>query len=141
MQLPQEKGARLRALLHLMQHKHTATKRELQSLAGVLYHASTIIKPGRSFLRRIFELIASLKLNHHRARLNKCFHAELEWWSTFMGEWNAKSMFYRSSRESPDVEFLERCVRLMGLWGHLEWSMVTNTVATKVLHAGGVHSS
>ena len=72
------------------------------------------MKPGRTFLRRIFELIATLQQDHHRARLNKSFYADLEWWSTFMTGWNATSMFYRSRRETPDVEFWSDA---SGSWG------------------------
>ena len=114
LQLPLDKIERLSLLLNQMTNRNSATKKELQSLAGCLQHAATVVKPGRTFLRRIFELIATLQQDHHRARLNKSFYADLEWWSTFMSGWNATSMFYRSRRVTPDVEFWSDA---SGSWG------------------------
>ena len=36
--------------------RRTLTKRELQSLTGLLQHASTVVRPGRAFLQRLYAL-------------------------------------------------------------------------------------
>ena len=117
LQLPLDKIERLSLLLNQMTNWNSATKNELQSLAGCLQHAATVVKPGRTFLRRIFELIATLQQDHHRSRLNKSFYADLEWWSTFMTGWNATSMFYRSRKVTPDVEFWSDASVFLGAAG------------------------
>ena len=52
---------------------------ELQLLAGKLQHAGKVGKPGRAFLRRVFELLAAVRADHHHIRLNASFRSESGW--------------------------------------------------------------
>ena len=53
-------------------------KRELFSLVGQLQHVCCIVKPSRSFLRRMIELSSVVKDLHHHIRLNKGFRSDLQ---------------------------------------------------------------
>ncbi len=56
--IPREKLGRLRKLVAEWKGRHFCKKRELDSLVGKLQHPCRVVKPGRSFLRRLFELLS-----------------------------------------------------------------------------------
>lgn len=58
LRLPKEKLDRIIALLADWSNMRSCTKKELQSLIGQLQHAATIIKPGRTFLRRMHDMLS-----------------------------------------------------------------------------------
>ena len=87
--LPPAKLCRLKQVIDDWSSKSWYTKRDLESLIGLLQHASTIVKPGRSFLRQI------IKLNKNPQRLiwlNQAFHSDLAWWRLCLKAWNGTSM-------------------------------------------------
>ena len=49
LRLPSKKLSRLRSLLDIVAGKKAISKRELQSLVGLLQHATKVVKPGCSF--------------------------------------------------------------------------------------------
>ncbi len=88
MSLPQEKLEHLCTMIQDRESKKSCTKRELLSLIGYLQHACRVIKPGRSFLRRMIDLSAGVRALHHRVRLNAGFRSDLKWWHCFLPLWN-----------------------------------------------------
>lgn len=46
------------------------------------------VKPERSFLRRMIKLSKVAKQLHHHIHLNAEFWSDLEWWVTFLPQWN-----------------------------------------------------
>ena len=60
--LPTEKLQRLRTLLAEWQGRKSGLRRELESLVGQLQHASKVVRTGRCFLRRLYDLLAN---THH----------------------------------------------------------------------------
>ena len=71
--LPQDKLTRLSDLLASWSSRKVCTKHDLDSLIGQLQHASAIIKPGRSFLRRMIILSKGRRCPSHPIRLNQGF--------------------------------------------------------------------
>ena len=63
--LPEEKLARLRLELRAWGNRRSASKRQLQSLIGLLNHAAKVVRPGRPFLRT---LIDTMKIPAGRTR-------------------------------------------------------------------------
>ena len=85
--LPPEKLHRLKQVIDEWSSKSWCTKCYLESLIGLLQHASTVVKPGRSFLRRMIELN---KIAHNPQRpigLNQAFHSDLAWWRLYLKAW------------------------------------------------------
>ena len=87
--LPQDKLRRLQQLLSTWGDKRACTRRELQSLLGLRNHACKVVRPGRSFLRRMLNLLRQAEAStapcaHHFIRLNAGFRADLQWWRTFV---------------------------------------------------------
>ena len=92
LRLPREKLLHLRSLIQAWQGKKSCTKRQLLSLIGYLQHASTVIKPGRTFLRRMID--TSKRQVHLDAplRLNTEFRSDITWWALFLDRWNGVSL-------------------------------------------------
>ena len=95
LRLPQKKISELKGLIRDWLGRRSCRKRELQSLVGKLQHACKVVKPGRSFLRQMFELLAGVHKDYHHIRLNTSFRSDLVWWDTFLEAWNGKSILRR----------------------------------------------
>lgn len=103
LRLPPEKLARIQELLKVWSRKKKATKRDLKSLVGQLQHASTVVKPGRTFLRRMYDLLSTVKLPHHYIRLSESFRSDLAWWSLFLRHWDGSAMMSPSHPPTPSA--------------------------------------
>ncbi len=73
--------------------KKAHTRKELESLLGHLSHAASIVRPGRTFLRQLFNLMHSVRDPGHYVRLNAGARADLAWWRCFLQNWNGSSFF------------------------------------------------
>lgn len=91
--LPQEKFNKIRLALDKFKHREKATPLELQSVIGLFNFACAVIVPGRAFLRRIIDLTIGLKKSHHHRQLSKDARTDFLAWSSFMFQFNGKSMF------------------------------------------------
>ena len=90
--LPPAKLAELQSILASWSGRRSCCKKELESLVGKLAHACKVVRPGKTFLRRMFELLSGVRQPHHHVRLNVPFRSDLVWWSTFIGAWNGVSL-------------------------------------------------
>ena len=94
LRLPPEKLERLRTLLRQWSYRKACPRKDLESLIGQLNHACKVVRAGRSFLRRMIDLLHSVRgtsRDHTLIRLNAGFHADLAWWQTFIVSWNGVS--------------------------------------------------
>ena len=92
--LPEEKLMHLRARLEEWGDRKACQRKELESLVGLLNHACKVVRLGRSFLRRMIDLLHSMpdsSRSNHPIRLNWEFRSDLAWWSSFVSGWNGKS--------------------------------------------------
>ena len=113
--LPQAKLLRLQELIASWRYRTSCTKHDLDSLIGQLQHASAVVKPGRSFLRRMIVLSKSRKHPSHYLRLNCGFQADLSWWHMFLGHWNGISMMSAIGISSPSFTVTSDA---SGSWGY-----------------------
>ena len=90
--VPTLKLTELRQLLHSWGAKKACSRRDLESLVGKLAHVSRVIPPGKTFMRRMFELLHGVRQAHHHIRLGISFRSDLAWWVMFMDSWNGVSM-------------------------------------------------
>ena len=75
-----------------MVSKEKATKREiLSSLTGLLQHATKVVKPGHTFVARMYATAAKVKRLSYFTRLTKGFRSDLQWWHMFIIRWNGIS--------------------------------------------------
>ena len=88
LRLPEDKLRALKDLLASWRGRRWCRKSELQSLAGKLQHATKVVRPGRTFLQRVFELLRATYRGHHHIWLNRGMHSDLAWWDLFVDSWN-----------------------------------------------------
>lgn len=99
--LPKEKLQRLKREIQRWRSRLVCTKRELLSLIGQLQHACCVVKPGRTFLRRMINLASTVRELHFKVRLNKSFRSDLAWWACFLPAWNGTGMMEGVVSASP----------------------------------------
>ena len=103
--LPQDKFDRILALLNSWSHKHHCTRKELESLIGNLQHACKVVPAGRTFIRRMINLLSAFRREDHPIRLNREFHLDLTWWCEFFHSWNGHSfLLYPQWAPVPDLQ-------------------------------------
>ena len=126
--LPKAKLSELHSLLHLWKGRKAITKREAQSLAGKLQHAATVVRPGRCFVRHIYELTSVKGGPNQLLRLNRQARSDIQWWLTFIDSWNGVSLFWKSRRSMPDIKVVSDASGSWGCgalsannWFHFQW--------------------
>ena len=92
LRLPEDKLNRLIDLVNTFSHKASASKRQLQSLAGSLNFACQVVRGGRTFIRREIDCINKLNVSSHRCRLSTDFRADVSWWKEFLVTFNGRRM-------------------------------------------------
>ena len=104
LRFPEEKLLALKTLFSSWKDRRWCRKTELQSLAGKLQHACKVVRPGRSFVRRVFDQLKGTRHNHHHIRLNMAIHSDLMWWDLFLDSWNGVSLLRPARLVHPDHE-------------------------------------
>ena len=69
--LPEDKLSQIRTQLSTWLGRRKATKREILSLVGLLQHATRVVKPGRTFVSRVYNTAAKIKELHYYTTLTK----------------------------------------------------------------------
>lgn len=82
--LPHDKLVRTLQLLDQSSSKNWCTRKDLESLIGSLHHVTKVVTPGRTFLRRMIDLLCAFRSPSHPIRLNVEFRRDLAWWLEFM---------------------------------------------------------
>ena len=101
LRLPLDKLRRVQDELRRWQAKKQCTKRELQSLLGLLQHAAVVVRPGRTFLRRLYDMLPSVKAPNHHLYLNAAARSDLAWWTSFIESWNGLSLLHSQQPAFP----------------------------------------
>ncbi len=117
LRLPREKLTRLHQELRKWSHRRSCRRRQLESLIATLQHACRVVRPGRSFLRRMIALLCHSYRPYHRIRLNRHFRADLLWWRTFVSTWNGVYVFPPTA-----ATHLSFASDASGHWGCGAWS-------------------
>ncbi len=124
--LPKTKMDELKDLLGTWICKQKATKLELQKLIGKLNWAARVIRGGRTFLRRLIDLMCKLRRKHHRTKLNQNARADISWWSHCMSFFNGTAKFITdipvpSDQLSCDACLLGGAAYYNGDWFYTSW--------------------
>ncbi len=119
LRLPEEKLQRLCSLLQSWGDKKACSRKELESLIGLLNHTCKVVRPGHSFLRRMLDLLHTRTRpgSNDIIRLNTGFRADLAWWKEFVCSWNGIS-FLAPPSHLPSVEIASDA---SGSWGCGAW--------------------
>ena len=126
--LPEEKLSKLKQELFRCILRKSISKRELQSLIGLLQFATKVIWPGRSFLRQLYAMQSIGSHPEHHVRLNIAARADIVWWHLFAEEWNGISILWDSSTVLPEFNIFSDtsgswgCGALWGFqWFYFKW--------------------
>jgi hypothetical protein len=98
MRLPAEKKDKVRgACAALLQAADgAASLHQLQSLVGLLLHASRVVQPGRLMTRRLIEVMRDMLRRHarphERVQLPSDAQEDLQWWRENLDEWDGVSL-------------------------------------------------
>ncbi len=95
--LPADRKAKVRAACQRVLSAGRASLKQLQSLVGLLLHASQVVQPGRLMTRCIIEemnaaLLASRGRPHVQRELSAEALDDLEWWVSGLDAWDGQSM-------------------------------------------------
>ena len=99
--LPQEKLKRIHSEVNIWLDKRSATKRQILSLVGLLQHVAKVVRPGRTFVGRMYSVAAKVRELDFVTHLNSEFRSDLFWWHTFIKEWNGISFVSTSVPPPP----------------------------------------
>ena len=122
LRLPADKLQRLSTVLASWADRKTCLRKELESLVGLLNHACKVVRPGRTFLRRMIDLLtatgnAGISRPNHHIRLSREFRADLAWWRLFVSRWNGVGLI----QPSIDVSNHQFHSDASGRWGCGAW--------------------
>ena len=117
--LPMEKVLKLRTLLLSLINRGHASKKELECVGGLVSHCAYIVKGGRTFSRRIFDLSASYSRHSCKIPLSKEILSDFEWWLALCHVFNGRACMIQGVHPSPivsDSSFLG-----FGAWAGQDW--------------------
>ena len=102
--LPQHKFDHIATLLESWSLKQHCIREELQFLISHLRHVCKVIPQGRTFLRRMINLLSAFRWDDILISLNQDFRLDLSWWCEFFYSWDGFS-FLLSPLWAPLQEF------------------------------------
>lgn len=92
LRLPSDKLSKLCSLLENLRDRHKISRKDLQSLTGLLAHCATVVRGGRSFCRRLYDLDKCAALNQLKhVSLSIEAKRDIEWWHDFVHVFNGNS--------------------------------------------------
>ena len=88
--IPYSKLMQIKEELALFSTWRRASKRQLQSLIGLLNWAASVVFGGRVFLRRLIDVLRTLNGKKDRLRLSAEILEDIQWWITYINNFNGK---------------------------------------------------
>lgn len=93
--IPPDKLSKLRSLLEPMLTSKKIKIKDLESITGLLSYCSRAIPSSRAFIRRFYDLLASVKIKkpYFRVKINNEIKADVVMWLKFLSEFNGQVFF------------------------------------------------
>lgn len=114
--LSPEKKEAISTLVSSFLVRDSASARELQSLAGVLNNACKVVHGGRTFLRRVIDLIKTADTWSEVLPISESMKLNLVWWRDFAALWDGKAIFIDPTPVSP-LQFQTDACKTVGCGG------------------------
>ena len=96
-----------------------ANEKQLQQLASKLNWACRVVYGGRTFLRRILDILNLSQYPSAKVRLSVEFHEDVRWWHSFLYYFNDKGNFLRQC-PTTDVQ-TDACLVAAGAYFRGDW--------------------
>ena len=119
--LPQDKLDKLKCELQFFSTKSRATKHQIQRLCGIIAHCAKVVRGGRTFSRRIIDLLSGLKEGNPRIRLTEEFRMDVQWWIDFAEQFNGKENIILPNDGSGPTFATDSCLKGYGLVSNNDW--------------------
>ena len=84
--VPEDKLQRARSLAREWRHRKSGVVRDLLSVIGTLGFCASVIRPGRLFLRRLYDLTGGVPVHKH-VHLTREARLDLAWWANVL-DWH-----------------------------------------------------
>ena len=117
--LPLEKVVKLKDLCSKILVRGHFTKKELESLGGLVSYCSYVVRGGRTFSRRIFDITASYSRSCKAISLNDAIKADIKWWLAFCDVFNGKDGIIRDRHPIP--LYFDASFEGFGAWLGKDW--------------------
>ena len=119
--LPEEKLIALKQLIDSWLLRTWCKKRDLESLIGHLHHAAKVVWPGRTFIRRLIDLLCCFRHRDHPIRINREFRRDLQWWQHFLSSWHGVGLWlYPGLSPTADLEVVSDAAGSIGFGAYLQ---------------------
>ena len=119
MALPPTKLTELHHVISRFLFRRRASTKQLQQLADKLNWACRVVYGGRTFLRRILDMLNLLQSPSAKVRLSAEFHEDIRWWHSFLHYFNGKCNFLRQY-PTTDVQ-TDACLVAAGAYFRGDW--------------------
>ena len=122
--LPKNKVDKFMDMLCAFRSRKRASLRQLQQLAGRLNWASAVVHGGRTYLRRVLDLMRPLKESYHKALLSASFMADIQWWISYLKVFNSRSLLWNTApvqHVNLDASSVAGGYHYNGDWGLTVW--------------------
>ena len=142
--LSEDRLGEVQSLLDDWDNREVASKKELQSLTGVLQWCSQVVRPGRSYLRRIIEHTTTLKSDRSQRTIPSSVFDDIRWWRSFINQWNGTSIIREDQwTDAATIElYTDACESgyggmfgrewIEGRWDEHQLTIATNTKKKKL---------
>ena len=106
----------LNILLDQWLTKETVTRKEIESMIGVLQFVTTCVRPGRIFLARLLNVLRETPIAGV-SQVSEELRRDLRWWKKFLPYYNGISMIPEPNWSAPDaVISSDACLEGGGGW-------------------------
>lgn len=95
--LPTDKISRYGDAINSCLCERKITLTDLKSLIGKLQFATSVVRGGQAFLRRLYDLTINVKHGHYKVNLNNSVKQDLQIWSTFLKSYNCITIIRASA--------------------------------------------
>ena len=133
--IPQHKLDKAAEEIRKWRSRTSSSKKQLQSLLGLLIHITSAVVPGRRFVARLIDLI---KLDKQSIVLDHAFKLDLRWWDKFMTDYNGRSLIQDTQFSACDsVLATDSCLTGMGAMtskGHYCHALFPEAISKLKLH-------
>ena len=91
--LPLDKVNKYTQLMKQFLTRKTCTLTEMQHVIGSLQFTTSVVLPGRTFLRRLINSTIGITKSYHHIHINKSMKEDLHLWIKFLGDFNGITLF------------------------------------------------
>ena len=121
--LPPEKIADFKQMLTQFQHRKRASRKQLEQLCGKLSWAATVVRAGRSYLRRAFDMLAHLRKDNHKILCTEGLHLDIHWWINVLNYFPGKRILCDKPVNTVYIDASDEGSGFMfqNDWGYVNW--------------------